>query len=112
MSEKSNNPRCFSQPLIHSNGLNNLTPVSLPALSLLNDHTGNSLNLDKVHLSLSVLRLDPADRAVIKIADERDAIQKKAFTNWVNQHLVKVIISIMFYLCHIASGTYWRQFQT
>lgn len=30
----------------------------------------------------------------IFVLDERDAIQKKAFTNWVNQHLVKVIIVI------------------
>ncbi|CAI2735067.1 unnamed protein product [Schistosoma spindalis] len=89
MSDKIDNLRCFSQPLIHLNGTNNLTPVSLPTLSLLNDNSRNSVNFDKIHLSLSVLRLDPADRAVIKIADERDAIQKKAFTNWVNQHLVK-----------------------
>ncbi|CAH8650544.1 unnamed protein product [Schistosoma intercalatum] len=89
MSDKIDNLRCFSQPLIHLNGTNNVTPVSLPTLSLLNDYSRNSVNFDKVHLSLSVLRLDPADRAVIKIADERDAIQKKAFTNWVNQHLVK-----------------------
>ncbi|XP_023222692.1 plectin-like isoform X5 [Centruroides sculpturatus] len=38
---------------------------------------------------LSILQLDPADRAVLKIADERDAIQKKTFTKWVNKHLKK-----------------------
>uniref|UniRef100_A0ABD2XTK8 Calponin-homology (CH) domain-containing protein n=1 Tax=Trichogramma kaykai TaxID=54128 RepID=A0ABD2XTK8_9HYME len=38
---------------------------------------------------LSVLQLDPADRAVLRIADERDAIQKKTFTKWVNKHLKK-----------------------
>ncbi|XP_014680848.1 PREDICTED: plectin-like, partial [Priapulus caudatus] len=38
---------------------------------------------------LSILALDPADRAVLKIADERDAIQKKTFTKWVNKHLAK-----------------------
>jgi hypothetical protein len=36
---------------------------------------------------LSVLQLDPADRAVLKIADQRDKIQKKTFTKWVNKHL-------------------------
>ncbi|GIY86708.1 GH22957 [Caerostris darwini] len=39
---------------------------------------------------LSILQLDPADRAVLKIADERDAIQKKTFTKWLNKHLKKV----------------------
>ncbi|XP_026332618.1 plectin-like [Hyposmocoma kahamanoa] len=39
---------------------------------------------------LSILQLDPADRAVLRIADERDAIQKKTFTKWVNKHLKKV----------------------
>ncbi|XP_074437674.1 dystonin isoform X18 [Larus michahellis] len=34
--------------------------------------------------------LDPADRAVVRIADERDKVQKKTFTKWINQHLVKV----------------------
>ncbi|KAG8200132.1 hypothetical protein JTE90_018920 [Oedothorax gibbosus] len=38
---------------------------------------------------LSILQLDPADRAVLKIADERDAIQKKTFTKWLNKHLKK-----------------------
>ncbi|KAF8785546.1 Microtubule-actin cross-linking factor 1 like protein [Argiope bruennichi] len=39
---------------------------------------------------LSILQLDPADRAVLKIADERDAIQKKTFTKWLNKHLKKM----------------------
>ncbi|XP_035712122.1 microtubule-actin cross-linking factor 1 isoform X8 [Folsomia candida] len=38
---------------------------------------------------LSILQLDSADRAVLRIADERDAIQKKTFTKWVNKHLSK-----------------------
>ncbi|KAM7384661.1 hypothetical protein PAMA_011828 [Pampus argenteus] len=33
--------------------------------------------------------LDPAERAVIRIADERDRVQKKTFTKWVNKHLMK-----------------------
>ncbi|XP_062321017.1 plectin isoform X13 [Osmerus eperlanus] len=33
--------------------------------------------------------LDPADRAVLRIADERDRVQKKTFTKWVNKHLIK-----------------------
>ncbi|XP_076359126.1 plectin-like [Tachypleus tridentatus] len=38
---------------------------------------------------LGILLLDTADRAVLKVADERDAIQKKTFTKWVNKHLKK-----------------------
>ncbi|XP_053205287.1 microtubule-actin cross-linking factor 1-like isoform X2 [Panonychus citri] len=38
---------------------------------------------------LFMLRLDPVDRAVLRIADERDEIQKKTFTKWVNKHLIK-----------------------
>ncbi|XP_048352806.1 dystonin isoform X19 [Sphaerodactylus townsendi] len=34
--------------------------------------------------------LDPAERAVLRIADERDKVQKKTFTKWINQHLLKV----------------------
>uniref|UniRef100_K1R9C9 Uncharacterized protein n=1 Tax=Magallana gigas TaxID=29159 RepID=K1R9C9_MAGGI len=86
---------------------------------------------DQVPLSLGALQLEPADRAVLKIAgnvhrllkmdtamyrfrsesssdeppsptamahyeqnrrketDERDAVQKKTFTKWVNKHLLK-----------------------
>ncbi|XP_077127654.1 plectin isoform X9 [Ranitomeya variabilis] len=33
--------------------------------------------------------LDAAERAVIRIADERDRVQKKTFTKWVNKHLIK-----------------------
>ncbi|XP_060781397.1 dystonin isoform X6 [Neoarius graeffei] len=34
--------------------------------------------------------LDPAERAVLRIADERDRVQKKTFTKWINQHLLKI----------------------
>ncbi|KAG6931254.1 microtubule-actin crosslinking factor 1, partial [Chelydra serpentina] len=34
--------------------------------------------------------LDPAERAVVRVADERDRVQKKTFTKWVNKHLMKV----------------------
>uniref|UniRef100_A0A672I0T9 Microtubule actin crosslinking factor 1 n=1 Tax=Salarias fasciatus TaxID=181472 RepID=A0A672I0T9_SALFA len=34
--------------------------------------------------------LDPAERAVVRVADERDRVQKKTFTKWVNKHLIKV----------------------
>ncbi|CAG5131559.1 unnamed protein product, partial [Candidula unifasciata] len=44
---------------------------------------------DYTQLPLCILQLDPADRAVIRIADERDAVQKKTFTKWVNKHLLK-----------------------
>jgi hypothetical protein len=38
---------------------------------------------------ISVLQLDQADRAVLQIADQRDKIQKKTFTKWINQFLVR-----------------------
>ncbi|XP_041438138.1 microtubule-actin cross-linking factor 1 isoform X18 [Xenopus laevis] len=34
--------------------------------------------------------LDPAERAVVRVADERDRVQKKTFTKWINKHLIKV----------------------
>eukprot|EP00058_Branchiostoma_floridae_P020783 XP_002606273.1 hypothetical protein BRAFLDRAFT_83974 [Branchiostoma floridae] len=42
----------------------------------------------------SVQVLDPADRAVIRIADERDQVQKKTFTKWVNKHLTKTCVPV------------------
>jgi len=41
------------------------------------------------HQPLAILQLDPSDRVVLRVADERDAIQKKTFTKWVNKHLKK-----------------------
>lgn len=38
---------------------------------------------------ISVFALDPADRRVLKVADQRDAVQKKTFTKWINFHLLK-----------------------
>jgi hypothetical protein len=38
---------------------------------------------------ISVFALDPADRRVLKVADQRDAVQKKTFTKWMNFHLSK-----------------------
>ncbi|XP_060681740.1 plectin-like [Hemiscyllium ocellatum] len=38
--------------------------------------------------------MEPAERAVIRIADERDRVQKKTFTKWVNKHLMKAHRSI------------------
>ncbi|XP_061805799.1 plectin-like isoform X8 [Nerophis lumbriciformis] len=43
----------------------------------------------KLSKSASGEVLDPAERAVIRIADERDRVQKKTFTKWVNKHLIK-----------------------
>ncbi|XP_035790474.1 dystonin-like isoform X9 [Anopheles albimanus] len=52
---------------------------------------------------LSILQLDPADRAVLRIADERDAIQKKTFTKWVNKHLKKTYTHL--HVCVNINGT-------
>lgn len=62
-----------------------------------NDNTNNNNNnsffpelsdqawiLDK---PISVLTLDAADRKVLKVADQRDAVQKKTFTKWMNYYL-------------------------
>ena len=38
---------------------------------------------------ISVFSLDPADRRVLKVADQRDAVQKKTFTKWLNYYLSK-----------------------
>jgi hypothetical protein len=38
---------------------------------------------------ISILQLEPSDRIVLMVADERDAIQKKTFTKWANKHLKK-----------------------
>ena len=43
---------------------------------------------------ISVLQLDAADRAVLKIADQRDKIQKKTFTKWMNKHLRRLSIEV------------------
>ncbi|THD21544.1 putative Microtubule-actin cross-linking factor [Fasciola hepatica] len=81
---------CHSQPWISSPSQDNKFPNSLPALNeQANPFFPGGFDLNRVQLSLSVLQLDPPDRAVIKIADKRDAIQKKVFTNWVNHYLSK-----------------------
>uniref|UniRef100_A0A3B3QP35 Microtubule actin crosslinking factor 1 n=1 Tax=Paramormyrops kingsleyae TaxID=1676925 RepID=A0A3B3QP35_9TELE len=42
--------------------------------------------------------LDPAERAVVRVADERDRVQKKTFTKWVNKHLIKCACSTVCFL--------------
>ncbi|RNA25516.1 dystonin isoform X30 [Brachionus plicatilis] len=65
---------------------------------LFNRFDRNKLQIDnKDWLSekpISILQLDSADRAVLKIADQRDKIQTKTFTKWINQHLKKISIQI------------------
>ncbi len=43
---------------------------------------------------ISVLQLDQPDRAVLKIADQRDKIQKKTFTKWINKYLNKQTVKV------------------
>ncbi|XP_046641641.1 dystonin-like isoform X5 [Daphnia pulicaria] len=70
-------------------GRSNLS-ASSPTDQELDYHYGLSLEEWARDKPLSILQLDPADRAVLRIADERDAIQKKTFTKWVNKHLRKI----------------------
>ncbi|KAM3171861.1 hypothetical protein ACTXT7_015735 [Hymenolepis weldensis] len=49
--------------------------------------TNEPMDLEQIKLTLAVMQLDAADRAVIRVADQRDAMQKRAFTIWVNKHL-------------------------
>jgi len=45
--------------------------------------------------------------ACVRVADERDTVQKKTFTKWVNKHLIRVSLC-----CHgnCFRGTFLRQF--
>ncbi|XP_067121200.1 microtubule-actin cross-linking factor 1-like isoform X10 [Centruroides vittatus] len=66
---------------------------------------GQSLSEWAKDKPLSILQLDPADRAVLKIADERDAIQKKTFTKWMNKHLKKHWRYVETYTClHVCNS--------
>ncbi|KAL7059660.1 hypothetical protein AAHC03_013392 [Spirometra sp. Aus1] len=47
------------------------------------------MDLEQIKLTLGILQLDPADRAVIRIADQRDAMQRRAFTIWINERLAE-----------------------
>lgn len=53
---------------------------------ILSDFNDENWILEK---PISVFALDPADRRVLKVADQRDAVQKKTFTKWINFHLSK-----------------------
>lgn len=52
-----------------------------------------SMNIDDpdwiLEKPISIFALDQADRRVLKVADQRDAVQKKTFTKWINFHLAK-----------------------
>ncbi|KER25597.1 hypothetical protein T265_14174, partial [Opisthorchis viverrini] len=82
--------RYYSTPWVNNSAVPKHAPNSLPKLGGSGDRIlPHTINLCQLQLSLGILQLDPADRAVIKVADRRDAIQKKAFTNWINHHLSK-----------------------
>jgi hypothetical protein len=72
--------------------------ITYEDMEIFNRLTNEQLNVDNSRwLSekpLSVLLLDSADRAVLKIADQRDKVQKKTFTKWVNKHLNKINVNI------------------
>jgi hypothetical protein len=52
-----------------------------------------SVNIDDpdwiLEKPISIFALDQADRRVLKVADQRDAVQKETFTKWINFHLAK-----------------------
>ncbi|TGZ67333.1 hypothetical protein CRM22_004876, partial [Opisthorchis felineus] len=82
--------RCYSTSWVNNSAVPKHAPNSLPKLGGSGDRClPPTIDLCQLQLSLGILQLDPADRAVIKVADRRDAIQKKAFTNWINHHLSK-----------------------
>lgn len=72
--------------------------ITYEDMEIFNRLTNEQLNVDNSRwLSekpLSVLLLDSADRAVLKIADQRDKVQKKTFTKWVNKHLNKINVNV------------------
>ncbi|XP_029591829.1 microtubule-actin cross-linking factor 1-like [Salmo trutta] len=50
--------------------------------------------------------LDPAERAVVRVGDERDRVQKKTFMKWVNKHLIKVRYCIAASLWGLVGNTH------
>ncbi|KAK7898496.1 hypothetical protein WMY93_019349 [Mugilogobius chulae] len=86
--------RSRRRPLVRASSEESTSELS--SISSLPSSRGDTLpwNLQKHHRikrskSASGDVLDPAERAVIRIADERDRVQKKTFTKWVNKHLIK-----------------------
>ncbi|XP_046874484.1 plectin a [Hypomesus transpacificus] len=90
MTEQEDLPR--RRPLVRAASEDSSSELSMSSSPL----PGDTLpwNLPKHHRlkrskSASGVILDPAERAVIRIADERDRVQKKTFTKWINKHLMK-----------------------
>ncbi|XP_062342512.1 plectin a isoform X6 [Osmerus eperlanus] len=90
MTEQEDQPR--RRPLVRAASEDSSSELSMTS----SPSPGDTLpwNLPKHHRlkrskSASGVILDPAERAVIRIADERDRVQKKTFTKWINKHLMK-----------------------
>uniref|UniRef100_A0A1I8GIW8 Calponin-homology (CH) domain-containing protein n=1 Tax=Macrostomum lignano TaxID=282301 RepID=A0A1I8GIW8_9PLAT len=62
-------------------------------------------DLAQTYLPVSILQLDEADRAVLRVADVRDGTQKKTFTKWVNNQLIKKACKIRDLFNDLRSGT-------
>ncbi|XP_076157599.1 microtubule-actin cross-linking factor 1 isoform X8 [Alosa pseudoharengus] len=86
---------CVSEPSFRSERSGSSSPCPATAGAPLHAPPGDTLpwNLSRHERRKRKSQdsvLDPAERAVVRVADERDRVQKKTFTKWVNKHLIKV----------------------
>ncbi|XP_053719860.1 microtubule-actin cross-linking factor 1 isoform X20 [Synchiropus splendidus] len=83
---------CVSEPSFRSErSCGSLSPCTSSTLALPGDTLPWNLSKHERRKRKSQDSvLDPAERAVVRVADERDRVQKKTFTKWINKHLIKV----------------------